>query len=463
MSVFIKVPLRVKTKKIRKRYSLFSLNDEKKDALVADETLNCRVENGALCVGVGGRAMEFPLGEGAIASNGLPENSKLFFMPAVDGYGNQLETIGALDNDGFYYTYDAYTRVWGYEREYGCKMRAVFVVNEDGKRRLVFIGKNACHFFVYGGITTRIPLENLGEKSHLACYVQGRLFYVSAPYTLCYSTPFKTEDFAQSIKDGGSIQLPTQYGDIVDVVAFGGKVYIFFEQGIFCLETAGAASEFKVKEVPYRGGNIFEDSMGVGGKCGEKLFFLTEQGVCKLEKDRVERVCKSLPFSIKWKGQVCGHGSFEGQYAVCFYDKNNEKKCIVVDGETEEGYYAFTPDCLSDYKGGAVCVFDGEVMLLHRSGVLPNESKATFFVGGLDFGESGRKRMETLRLEGTGEAEICIENGKQSKVVRIALDKGQGQAKIGLCGALFSIRFTLKEGTKIRAVDLALSKLLGAE
>ena len=458
MGVFKKTALSVKTEKTKTCYTAFALNGDKKGVLRADESMNCDIRDGVLRGGLGGTEMYTDDGKYKVKSSGLPIATHFFLLPGLDGLDNPTEQLGALgDNNGVFYTYDKYTTTWVLMQTFSSRMKGLYIVDVNGVKSSVIIGATGLYLFTFGKAMKSTSWKNLGAKAHLACFQQGRLFFIQEPHTLRYSAPYDAANLEQSIKEGGGIQLPSHCGEIVDLAAFDGKVYIFYQEGIACVEPAGAACDFKVKELPYRHGLIFSGSVG---ECGKKLFFLNENGVFCIENDEVKEVCKNLSLFPLRGDQVCNHGSFSGQYAVTYEDISGVDKCVVVDAETEDGYFSFVPSRLSDYKGGAVACCDGYLWHLFRGGKMPSVGKRAFVVNDLKFGGGGARTLERLELIGAGSVKVTVKSGSKSKTFTMAMTGGRAEKDISLHGKTFSLRLELQDNAYLSGLNILSSQFV---
>ena len=451
MRVFKKQPFKNRSKTVITHFSGFHLTERKKGVLCASESKNCEIHDGILMAGLGGSPWKN--GEGYVPkTTGLPMETQFFYIPGLDASNRPMDEVGAIGLDnGVFYLYDTYSGEWVSMHTFSKPVRNVYIVDEEGVRRSVFIGEEGLYLYTYGDALTTTEWKNLGNKAHLACSQQGRLFFVEEPYTIRYSAPFNARDIAHSLENGGGIKVPSDCGEIIDLVAFDEKVYIFYEKGIAYLKPSGFASDFVVRTVPYRYGRIYPNSIGV---CGTRLFFLTEHGLCAMKKDEIKRVCTNLPIFPNRENIKCSHSACSGRFLLVYKGVDSGDKCVVAYEDQDDGYFSFTPSKLSDCIGTALCGCDGKIWQLWVGGEMPNVGYRRFTVKELPFEEKGARVVTKLRFEGEGSIWVTFKNDENSQSFLVTMSKGIGEKTMRTFGKNFSITLELEDNTLIRTMSL---------
>lgn len=435
----------------------FALGEGKAGLLVGKESENCACGNGVLGTGVGTALYRMQDGDVLPLPGSLPEIDGFFFVYEKGEEGGYTEALGFISTVGSVYIYSAYTSGFVLWHSFGVRMKALAAMDENEEWVTLFIGEaGVFRYAASGPVATAIT-----SASTAACVFKDRVFCAVEPFTVRYGAPLKPTAFGESINDGGRICFPSERGKIVALVPFREKIFVFYEYAIASLEAAGAARDFLFEKLSYHGGRIFGDSVGVCSVGGEKIFFLAEDGLYAFDGSKAESICADLKISPLRGEQVCNHACFEGKYFLRFPDVNGEKRAVVVDAETEKGYYAFAPEGLCSVGGRGFCSSDSRVRTLAFDGDLPKGETYTFSATGQTFGVRGVKTLKTLVFEGEGTFGVCVSNGRKEKTVDLQFEEGVAKAKIGLKGKAFSLKFVLTKGTLLRKMTAEISKLKG--
>lgn len=418
---------------------------------------NCAVEKGALCVGVGVTPLESD-GNRVLFIDGSSPAKQFFPVWDKDGDGKVVKSLGVLTENGNFYARNDEGGFWQEIRGFGSKMHAFTAVDEDGELTTALVGYAGVYFY-----DKRKGLRNSGVQrgAPVGCYFLGRVFCAEQPFTLAFSAPFAPLDFTDGIDGGGRIKLPSDRGELVDITPFKNKIFLFFERGISVLTPTGAVRDFQIKDTVYRGGKILQGSVGVVNSRSGEAFFLAEDGAYRFDGERCLRVCENLKILPKRAGQVCNHAVFENTYYAVYESENGEKRGLVIDGQTAEGYFAFAVEGLSEYCGGAVGLVGNCVQSVHKDGELPSGAERVFRTGGLAFGEAGLKCLQRLIVYGEGEAELLVGNGKKTKRFALDLREGEACAKVFLRGRKFSVALRLKEDARVTGIWVSVEKVAG--
>jgi hypothetical protein len=457
MAMLTKKPLRVRGVKKKVRFERFSLSRKDDNALCATNSENCECKNGVLQSGIGTRPQLDKYGVGIVNAT-LPSDCVFYPIASYDTVNGNYERYGALGNDRLY-IYEPDYGEWSMFSVMGANCHALSVVDKENRPRTAFLSEKDIELFTFGEGFEGTTVEKGTAKTRISCFQQGRIFYVKDKYTIGYSAPHDPADFTEDIHKGGSLTLPWEYGEIIELLRFGGNVCIVYEEGLSLLEVAPSAVDFKVTTFASQFGKVARGSVGVCCADGEKVLFLAEQGVCAFDGKKIYAVCKNLDLAFQRVGQVCNHAAFEGKFLIEYADGEGNVCAVVIDGETGEGYTSFAPSALSEYKGGALCHYDGVVRSLHLHGDLPSGEKRWFQATQVDFGVVGGKCLEGLEMEGEGEVRVVVGNGKTEKAFVCNLQSGNASVRLNMPGEEYSIALELGDKTKIFAITAQIQQL----
>ena len=456
MVAFKKKALRCKSRKEKIVFEKFDVGAvEKAGVCSAVRAKNCDTLSGALKTGVG---MEELLLENDVKVDFIvTEDVRALFLWETVGENALFEkTVGAITADGCVWFFNMAVNSWQLIQRFDVPMRAISARNQEGENLLILYGETGVFACVYLGELKKIYPYETGA----ACVYGGRLFLAVDGKKIVYSAPYDPTDFAASIDDGGAVELPSDWGKIVEIVSFQNEVCILYEYGLGVLKIAGSAREFKFEKIGYGGGKIFEHSAGVCSVDGEKLFFLAEDGVYVFDGTRAKKCCENLSIQPIGHTQVCSHAQFDGKYFVSFIDKSGEKKGIVVDAESGKGYESFVPFGLSSSLGEALCSGMGYVCKLKASGQLPETETAEFYVEKLRFGGGEKTLLHGLRFFGKGTIEVVARCGEHSKGKTLSFENGEIYLPLRLRGREFSFQIRLDAGAEIWKLEAETETLL---
>lgn len=446
------------TQKIVRFDSFAFASDNAKIASVALRGVgkNCEINKGALGVGVGCSPIIMEGNTVSVVGNTVKADC-LFGVWERNAQGEKQRQIALLGEDGAFWVCRENGAYWSKIHGFGTRMGVLSAIGENGEAVTVFIGPAGV--YTYDGVNGLVK-GNLERSARVGCYLQGRVFCAVSPCSLAFSTPFKPNDFTDGLDGGGVVKLPDNKGEIVALATLKDKVYIFFEFGICALTPTGSARSFVIEEVGYDGGRIFEGGVGKRDGAVESLLFLAENGVYRFDGAKCVKIVKELAVSPKREKRVCHSAVFEGKYFVTFVDSEDTLRGLVVDLATLQGYYAFAPEGLSSFDGGAIAVCDGVLQRIGDFESLPSGEERTFFVGGLDLGARGLKNLQSVCVYGVGEVELWISSGKKQKTVTLDLSTGVANIKAFLRGRQFSLSLRLKGRSRVTGVTLYHSALV---
>lgn len=459
---FVKDVLSVKTHCLRVAGSGFTFGKKSGKSLKkwSSRGKNCAIQDGALTTGVGLDEYRLENGDELFLAANLPRVDSFFYIyeksTESDGYGKRL---GFLSAAGSAYIYDFALDAFALWHTFGERMIAVTAMNEAEIPVTVFVGKSGV--FSYAN---EAPLATeILTASPIACVFKDRVFCVVDPFTVRYSALLQPTDFCEKIEGGGRFCFPSEAGEIVGLLPFKEKIFVLYERGIASLLAAGAPRDFRLEKVEYGGGKIFGSSAGVCSVGGEKAFFLAEDGLYRFDGETVKKICLGLDIQPLRGGQVCVHAEFEGKYFLIFTDQNGEKRALVVDADSEDGYDTFVPESVGIAGGQALCSFHNQVRSLSLAGEIPTNEEYVFIAEGLDFGMDGVKTLKALSFTGEGAFTLVVSNGRTEKTFAAIFESGRANVKVGLKGESFSVKCVLEKGARVQTAEASLVKLGGVQ
>jgi hypothetical protein len=228
-------------------------------------------------------------------------------------------------------------------------------------------------------------------------------------------------------------------------VQLGDYFYGFRERGIVKIAAKSSALDFEVKEIAVAGGRIFEGSVAA---CGDKIFFLAEEGLFVFDGKSAKRILENMRISPRRGGQVCVHSVGGGVYCVQYADENNEWRSVVVERGGESGYYSFYKEGLSSSRGKGLCFYNNRIYELDERGSLPIEARA-FFEAETDFGYDGEKSLKALSFRGQGRFAVTVkgESGQKRRIVEFT--DGKAKLFVGMKGRTYTLTIEPYAGAKI--------------
>lgn len=422
-----------------------------KNALRAAGSLNCDCRDGCLRAGLGAQVYTL--------QSGVTPNLTLLTSP-VDGFFaiDNVSSLAAAVHTEYLHVVTEAGKLWTFSASAGaflggagvgansCAATAVDM-NTD-KTKTIFTGDTRS-YLVYDGSIQGIALPN---TTSAICAHNNRVFIGTKVFKIVYSAPDKAFTFTpDSTDDQGTLNLPLDRGDAVALLSFEDRVYVFCKRGIFRLDTAGSARDFKLTSVEYCGGEIFGRSVG---RCGDSVFFLSQDGLYRMHGDAVKRICQHLPIYPKQANQVCNHATVGGDFALRYTDVSNRRRSVVVDGEGKDGYFISDFEGLSEYNGKPFCRYNDTVATLVPTGSLPTGESYYFLSEKLDFGTTEKVTLKSLRFQGTGSftCQVLADGTAYSKTVTFS--NGIGEWKKRIRAKEIYLRLILNSGAAIRSVAI---------
>ncbi len=415
-------------------------------ALVATANRNCDFFENRLQGVVGASryqlynpALQIP---GIGSSYGSPRKLFGFWF---DYAGEKKESVGIVMGTKRLYIYDELN---------GTPALKLIATNVDFQRAVrVFDGGGAeklllCYndkIYLYNAVTATKSLF-LDEKVTDGCFFNERLFLANGQ-TLKFSAATEYDNFKDSSDDGGVIGLISERGDIVGLKAIGECLYIFLECGVMKLSAFGAARDFVVEDLLYKGGPIIPGSICA---CGEKVVFLAADGIYAFDGRKFEEYGHGIPICCLPHSDYCSSAYGFGRYFLSFEDKDLTRRTIFVDLKDKNNFGEMYPlDGVNMYNGKALCCWNQYFSCLDQQGEIPTGEKYIFEIANTDFDIVGEKFLRALELVGNGECLVTAQGRNGEKTVSYSLD-GKQKKNFCLKGDTFSVLIELKKGCVIR-------------
>lgn len=452
MSVaFVKKPLAPRVKKWVKKYTRFSARDGAEHqwaTLRVDGRKNCAVENGVVRAGLG--VKPFTLENGTFVPN-VSKNAvtqTLFWF--LDDTNTQR--LAGLTKAGTFYIYGA--SGWALRAQFSAPMHAFSVRSQAGDY-VVFVG--GAGYATYFGKSGDLTFHSREAFLPIGCSVQGRVFCATAENEMAYFAAFDVSDVTADCDSVGRIRLPQSAGEIVAMVGFYDRLVVFCKHGIFTVKVQGSGDDFVVEKVPFDGGEIFGDSVCYIQEQGEKVAFLTENGVYLFHHSSVKKLDLDIEILPKRAGQVCDQGVADGKYVLTYIDRDGEEKCVVIDVENEISYACFPVNGFFDVDGRAACVEDFNVQLFSKDGDFPTGQSAEARFNS-DGDVIGKKTLKTITLYGKGKVDMTVASAYATKVFALDLTHGKQSVKVDVQGEEFDLVCQMPTGSEIRSCRMEFCK-----
>lgn len=440
-----KKPFQGKGKRVFVSVDKFCLEGENvSGAMPAMESKNCDCSNGWIKNGVGLTALK-------LNGKTVPINftGNIHGLYLIDGGGeldaeNRVETLFCLTKEEKLYRYDEGTSQFVYQFDMPRGSRYCMAANKDKEWYAVFsAGKG---YYVVNG-TTFTKCEEKREITAI-CFFKGRIFLGEKHCRLRYSKVDSPWDFSETLDESGIISLAYDFGEIVALIPFRDRVYVFMDYGVAVLEAGGSPLDFKIAPLDYSGGKIFGESVGV---CNNSIMFLTEGGVVRFNGSRFEKVAKNLRISPKRDTQVCNYGVCGDNYIVRYQAISAEKRSVVVKADGK-GYFISDREGLSQSGGRTLCVANGSVYEIVPDGYVVGTERYYFKSQTTNFGLKQRKKVRSLRIEGEGGYTLFFYCDGVWRHSTANFEDGVAVVSIERSGQEFAFHFQLEQGAVIRKV-----------
>ncbi|MBP3423302.1 MAG: hypothetical protein J6K86_06010 [Clostridia bacterium] len=337
----------------------------------------------------------------------------------------------------------AYTRI-----HIGTKVDHNVLKTETGEIYNIFCGDRV--YATLDGQTYKLVYT---EKNAGSCICGKRWVTVSETGTLFYTAPldlFKTD--SSDPNNQGKIYMPSGYGVPVGIKEYDGKVYVFFERGIFKVTLSAFAAEHKIVAIPYYGEVLCLRAQVV---TSDGIIFLARDGAYYLRNDSVQKICEHLPIGPCSTVKRCNVAQCE-DLAMFHYHQTTEggttPKRLVVYKDGKDGYFTETHAVFGGneytFKSGTIYYYAKDCEGIERM------NAPSFTTRGLDFGTDKKKRLKELRLTGTGKVTVGVQSGEKENLYTLVFKDGVAKARLLDKGRNFVFTFYLDPQTAVKGMDV---------
>lgn len=386
-----------KTTTRKLRFKGCSLFRERENMLTAESSLHFRPDGDFLVCGEGGEEITFgkmpKITYFRVDRNGLLLHDGVLLYRVRNGAAS---AIGELK----YPLLDAVEH-YSKEGEY-----VTYAVTEEG---VYNVGQS---------VFWRVSAETGG----VCCAQHYERLFTANGYRVRYSRALNFWDWRESPRNAGFLDLPAEGGNIIAMVSYKEKLYLFRERGISQLRALGDPMNFKAITIPFSCGKIIPHSVV---NCGEKILFLTDNGLYAFNGGVCTRA-KGCGAHL-WDLSDCASATCcKGRYYACVRTQSGEKRLFSYDCEEETGYLMQAKaELLSCYENAVYYLEEGKLFRITDCGFREGERAECVVKTELSsFGLSdGTKYLDGITLGGKGYFRVRAEN-----------ERGEGCAVYGKAG-----------------------------
>ena len=330
---------------------------------------------------------------------------------------------------------------------------------------VLFFSDPSQGLFVWRGAGTPEKLENAPLIKSMTVHNE-RLFVTvqDDPYTLWFSDDLDPTNWNVSLTGAGFIKFTDERGKLLNLISFGGYLYIFREYGISRVSAYGEQTEFSITHLFTPSGRIYEETVIL---CGDRIMFCSSDGIFSFDGANAVRVLYCLDGYFKVKPNACA-GFYDGKYYVSTYND------FLDESLGADGLATCVNNCILEYnvfskdfvmhrgldircicpvrnvnvvfvdENNNLCIFDN-----YDRGDLGDMKEYFDFYGkwempSCDLGAPDQEKwVHSLSFYCDGNAEITIKSEYEEKTFIIKPSKGLVEIPINVFGSVFSIVFKL--------------------
>ncbi len=437
---YTKSVIKGKSVKGRITFDKFLLEDNGEKGLVAAQSVACDCRDGRMKRGVGYTVQR--------SANGSPITIDLGGQEVIGGYDIALDQntflpvfIGA---DGILYIRN--DDGTGNPKGYYVGENPVYHYARSGDSNIMhfFAGSRGVYYTRNGNSFMRVANEPLCGS----CLAGKRLFILLPSGTVRYTAACHPEEWSGKSQEGGELYLSMEYGEPRGMAGFGDYAYVFMERGIYRITSKAKASEFVVEPIHYDGSRVIARSplsMGAG------VFFLTTNGLYRIQGERVEQICKNI--TVRPKEDCVATNGYCGDTVLMEYlDESSTRKRLVAHTDGKGGYFVepYGHLCGSDFY----CV-DGTLRRFTQDTKAGRFENHPYFQTGLEnFGHDGLKQLKRLILRGKGRVIFWIAWRDMIYSYDLRFVDGVVEAKLHEKSDLFYFRIRPMEGSELKSMTI---------
>lgn len=239
--------------------------------------------------------------------------------------------------------------------------------------------------------------------------------YFGSNRRLYYSEPMVfTALTTNTTYGGGYIDFADAAGNILEIISFKEKLYLFRERGITAVTAFGDPLNFKTAALPYACGKIVP---GSAVNCGERIYFFTENGLYAFDGSLCKKAENAGEDEIDLTATLSAV-RFQGGYYAAVQKRDGTRVLYSYDGNTERGRYI-------NYAAELIAANDtlyftqGNIVYEFSDRAMPGDGECALEVSfTLGDHKSGEKFAESVCVAGKGGIALSLvsDQGEQTKV-----------------------------------------------
>ncbi len=416
-------------------------------AMRATVSKNCDCSEGILRAGFGASLYTK---QGASGGWSPPANTdKICIVESGESLeiGEKSERLYYFQDNGKAYEYDEETSSFIRQGNVAADSRCV-MVGDENRGAYVLISAEDGYNIVRNGVWEWVPLE---RATTAVCVCKGRVFLGLRQHELWYSSAEDVPYFAERLEDTGRISLAYDFGEIVALLTYQNKVFVFQEYGVLQVDVSGSPLDFKITPLDYAGGRILGGSVGV---CNGKVLFLTEKGMVRFNGRSFEHVYTKMPIRPATDSTKCSYAVCGDRYFVRYMTTSGEYTVAALSADEKSGYFLGDRIALSECRGEAMFTEQGCLYTLREDGDLTPLDRFVFEGEETDLGTQKPKRLKKLRLEGEGYGALAVYCDGNVWAYSFTFDGSVAEISLGLRAKKLKIVFFPQRGMTLRKMTV---------
>ncbi len=253
-----------------------------------------------------------------------------------------------------------------------------------------------------------------GQGGSCAAYHYERLF-TAKEMRVRFSKPLEAWNWTNEAQGAGYIDLPPAGGNVISILSFKDKLYLFRERGITQLRALGDNLNFKLTVMPVQCGKILA---GSPADCGSHILFLAEDGLYSFNGGTCKR-WENSGFDLIDGAQEITASARGGRYFASVALKSGGRCLFCADAETEKSWFLRGEALFPAGGDGTLFAFEGKTYRIRERGFFPDtENCCTLETAPLSLGTAARKYVDAITLTGAGDFRVQVRSDeKKSETV----------------------------------------------
>lgn len=264
---------------------------------------------------------------------------------------------------------------------------------------------------------------------------------------LCFSQELDCTNWDEAINSGGYLRLDDDFGEILRVLPFDGKLFVFGKNKIARVTASAGQPEFFVEKIFAAHGDIFARTVAV---CGDKILFLASDGLHSFDGEKTQKLFASLD-RMFCGGEPVAVTFGAKYYLACKMDFADGRKILCERGEFVNNAVLELSDKVRVCRGADVSSFaeaEGKLFFASKGKVGFVCDSGKFFdmplpkVWQSGEGDFGTPHIKTLgRLFVKTATDLCVVVVADGQKHRFFVEgkKEPQQIKLGVSGTRFSV------------------------